>query len=496
MSLDLRHEFTLNPDGSGRVCVQWTGPAGDGVPPPDEFRRSEIERAEGVAAWSDVDCTAADGRTVFTGTAWFRDLAAVRFHCQGLHVNVVDLALEAATDGSVAVHTRLERARDASAGSPNASALRPSLADERQKLAGARDFLDGMFGGLTCTVVVHLPGRIAGTIRGKRIDERTVEAVLHGASLVALLDRLMTDDALMQSVLDDGGLDGPQRLFELLGADATIAARTAPGAKAQFDFERELAAVQPAFEELLANLGAAVPACGPATPLANVRIVAARVVREADGARDLCPQGQSDAGIMLTIAADLPQRALSLDRALLERAITDDGADITPPEEWDRQCHFPKTTTDGSTVYLDLALRPDDAARGLAELAARVTATTSDGSEVLDLGFEELVAGARGTVAGAEVLRCEAEEDGGTAIELRLLTARPRLLGLELAIGDGGAPLTIRGWSSCNDECTLDCRSDGPVPADARLLARFATGLERTDYSLALHDVDWLGRSL
>jgi len=492
MALDLHHDFTLNPDGSGRVQVRWSGPLGDDVPPADEFVRAEIERARGVEVWGDVRCAPENDSMVFTGTAWFRDVAALRFHCQGLHVNVVDLELCAEPNGSVEVHTRLER----TAGDAAGTTAPVDLASERAKLTAAREFIAGMFGQLTCTVVVRLPGRIAGAVRGRQKGADTVEVTLRGERLVALLDRLLVDDTLMQRVLDAGGLNGPQILFELLGDDVTLAARTQPGARPQFDFEQEVAAARPAFDEFVASLRVAAPDAGPAVPLANVRVVAARVVREADGTRDLCPQGQSDAGVTLTVAADLPQRALSLDRALLERAITDDGTDITPPEEWDRQCHFPKATADGSTIYLDLALRPGEHARGVTELTARVTATTSEGSEVVDLGLSTLTVGATGTTAGVEVLRCEDEPDGGTLLELRFRLPRAHILGLELAVGDGGMPLSIQGSSSCNDECSLTCRVEGALPEGARVLATLATGLMRTDYSLALHDVDWLGRSL
>lgn len=494
MTLDLHHEFTLNPDGSGRAALRWTGPVDEGVPPPDEFVRAEIERAQGVEAWADVRCAVEGDHTVFTATAWFRDLGALRFHCQGVHVNLVDLELVDGDDGSVEIRTRLERSAtgDPTTGDDPAT----NIEAERDKLRSAREFVAGMFGGLTCTIVVNLPGRLVGKLQGKRRGDTRVETTFHGARLVALLDRLLTDDALMARLLASGGLNGPSALIELLGDDVLIGAKTAPRAQPQFDFEQEVSVARQAFAEFAASLRVASPDAGPATPLDNVRIVAARVVHEADSERDLCPQGQSTRGITLTIAADLPSRALALDRALLERVITDDGADITPADEWDRQCHFPKATADGSTIYLDFALPAGHDARGLAELSARVTATTSLGSEEVELGFPAIEAGAHGSQAGAELLRVESEPDGGTLLELRLGVQRHHILGASLLLGDGRSALTIQGWSSCNDECTVTCHIDGPVPAGARIAVTLATGLERADYALALQGVDWFGRAI
>lgn len=492
MTLDLHHDFTLNPDGSGRVVVRWTGPQ-EGAPSPDEFVRTEIEQAQGVEAWDGVRCAIEDERLVFTGTAFFRDLRALRFHCQGVHVNLADLELLRAGDGSVEVRTRFDRAEHATAGG-DASTER--LADAREQIRQARAFIAGLFGGLSCTLVVRLPGRLAGPVRGRRCGDNAVEATFRGACLVDLLDRLLVDDALMGRLLAAGGLQGPAALYELLGDDAAFAARTMPGAQAQFDYEQEVATARESFAALRMQLRAATPGAGPAVPLDNVRIIAARVVREADGGRDLCPQGQSATGVTVTIAADLPQSALELERAVLEKAVTDDGCDVTPPDEWDRQCHFPKTTADGQTIYLDFALPAGAGARGLAELTARVTATTSHGREEIELGLPELTAGARGRHLGAELLRCEAEADGGMALELRLDVPRPRVIELSALVGRKRVPLTIQGWSSCSDECSLACRVDEALPADARLVATLATDLERADYALALRAVDWFGHGL
>ena len=71
MDLHLAHDFTFNPDGSGKVMVRWSAPATVDTPAPDEFLRSELQQAVGVDAWAEPRCAVEDDRLVFTATAWF-----------------------------------------------------------------------------------------------------------------------------------------------------------------------------------------------------------------------------------------------------------------------------------------------------------------------------------------------------------------------------------------------------------------------------------------
>ena len=498
MTLDLHHDFTFNPDGSGRVTVRWAGPLGEGAPTAEDFVRSEIERATGVDAWADVSCGPEDGQLVFTGTAWFPDCSALRFHCQGFHASLLDFVVTSGADGSVAVATLQKppapTAPTLAPGSSDAEAKRV-LAEEREKLAMARGFLDGLFGSLRCSAVLRLPGPLVGSPRGERLADNAVRVQFEGAQLVQVLDRLMNDDALMLRLLRQGGVT-PEAALDLLGDQGPVALATGPGATALFDYAGEVAVAREQFAAFAESLRAAVPVAGPAEPMANVRLVACKVVFEADSERDLCPQGQNHPGVTLTIAGDLPQTALDLDSAGYEKAIADDGTDFTPGDEWDRRCHFPKLTKDGRTVYLDLELKPPAGARGLGELSGRLTALCSDGQEQLDLGFEELVPGATGTVAGAMLVRVEQEDEQRWCLEVQVQVARQRVLGCVLTSEAGSLPLEQTGYSSCNDECTFTYRLDGDLPTSARLVMTFAANLSRLDFGFALQNVDWLGRSL
>lgn len=500
MSLELHHDFTFNPDGSGRVTVRWAGPNGAGAPRAEDFARSEIERATGVDTWADVRCEPEGEQLVFTGTAWFPDLKGLRFHCQGFHVSLLDFALTAHDDGSVELASAPSGGgrgdNPTLAANAGPAEVAEALKQERAKLEMARGFLDGMFGGLRCSALLRLPGPLAGDVRGERVADNAVQVRFDGAQLVAVFDRLMTDDALMIRLLRSGGLQGPEAVMELLGDNGPVALRTEPGATMQFDYASEVAAAREQFVMLADSLRAAVPQPEPATPLDNVRIVAAKVVREADSDRDLCPQGQNHPGVTLTIAADLPAPALELEDAAFHRCVLADGTDITPGEEWDRRCHFPKVTKDGTTVYLDFDLKAPADADGLGEFAGQITVVSSEGSELHDLGFPELAAGASGTFADAKLNSIEQEGEQQWRLEVQVQVARARILALALVHGDTSTVLEQTGYSCCNDDSTLTYRIDGDVPADARLEMTVVSDLSRTRFGFGLQQVDWFGHPI
>ena len=495
------HDFTFNPDGSGRVTVRWTGPGGPGAPSPDEFVRSELERAQGVVAWAGVDCghaSSADGeQLVFTATAWFADVRALRFHCQGFHLNLLDFAVERQDDGAVTIRSLPPPAGDgpvAVAADASPQELQRAIADERAKIGMAREFLAGMFGDLVATAVLRAPAPLVGQAPGERLDERTVEVRFEGRKLVAIVDRLLTDDAAMTRLLRQGGAT-PQAALELLGDQGPLRLQTEPGALDQFDFAAEVAAAQAAMPTWTEAVGAAVPEQLPGEPLANVRVVACKLVLEADAERDLCPQGQNVRGVQLTIAGDLAEPCLDLEEACCTAALADDGSDLLPPDEWDRRCHFPKQTNDGRTVYLDLGLPLPDGARGFARLAGRVVCLASRGSETVDLGFAELTADAEGTAYGARLLRVEPDAEE-CQLELELQVARRRVLDAAIHAGDDVLPLEARGYSSSGDQCSLSYRLAAPLPVDARLVLTLATELVRTQYDFELQAIDWFGQPL
>lgn len=83
---DTKEDFTINPDGSGKVVHESVFPQADlsgGKDPAEEVLRKAIaqviEQSKGVEAWCNVSFQRMDdGRLFFKGTAYFKDLSQLK----------------------------------------------------------------------------------------------------------------------------------------------------------------------------------------------------------------------------------------------------------------------------------------------------------------------------------------------------------------------------------------------------------------------------------
>lgn len=495
MALRLHHDFTFLPDGRGRVRVRWSTPLGPGTPAPDEFVRSELQGAEGVDAWADVTCAPEGDELVFEATAWFPDAAALRFHCQGFHCNVLDFEVRRGDDGEVEVATRRDEQRmfEPPPARGGDAATRAWLAAERQKLEMARGFLASIFEGLDCSAVLRLPGELAEPVAGERLDANSAQFTFAGRSLVEVVDRLLRDDALMLELARAGDVT-PDRALQRLGVTAAVALRTRGGAADTFDYDAEVAAARAAAGALVGTPQELPPTAVLGGPLGNPRIVAVKIVREAGGPSGLQPMGQNFAGLSLAVAGELDAQALRLDEARLEAVIAADGTDLTPEDEWNRRISFPKLGDDGRTVWFDVDLPlPPEGSEGLRELRGRLTVLQSSGESVVDLGFATFADGEPGTECGAVLVRC-GEDDGTWRCEVQLQIHRDRIRAMLLQNGDETVEMDSRGYSACNDECTVEYASSVLPGPGARLCLRLADGLAPIEVPFEVGAVDWFGR--
>ena len=493
MNFTLTHDTTLNPDGSGKVSVRWEGAAPGSDSDPGAFMGSEIAQGKGIEAWSDLSCTIDDGKLVFQATAYFRDAAKLRFFCQGFHANVLDLITSTDDKGVFTVRTPAPEMGDSGVSGSDEEIL-AKLPAERQKFEMARNFLGEMIAGLVCIASVRLPGKVGKVKNGKKGPADTVKMRFEGKVLIDLLDRLMTDDALALKLLKSGK-EGPEALLALLGDQGPLEASTTGALKAPFDYEAEAAAAKEKFAALAESLNLPKPP-ELAPPMKNARIVAVKVVREADNDQDFTPMMQNYPSISMTVIGEAPAGSVKADEGRMECAITDAGDDLVPDDDWKRRISFPKLTKDRKSAFFEIELRPGEGSvDGFKEIRGVVSIMVSDGAEDVDLGFKKLEAGAAGTAFGATIERFEPESEERTAVDLKLLISMDTIESIRLLSAKGEElPFQQQGYSSSGDECTLNCSIEGAIPKKAKLVARVAKNLQRLDVPFAIENVDLLGR--
>lgn len=488
MGLNLGHVFTINPDGSGKVALKWDGPAA-GVDP-DAFVRSEIANAQGVEAWSGVAATVDDGRLIFEATVYFRALEGLRFHCQGFHVNALDFKTVTDEKGNLV----LESSAAPSTAAPVTGSdkeLRARIKEERGKFETFKPMLTELFGGLDCSATIEMPGKI-GTVSGaKKSGDRSALAVFKGAAIIALLERLMTDDDLAIKFVRAGA--DPGALAALADGVGPITIVTKGKLAPAFDYETEATQAKANFEELRKAVSAPPErVAGP--PMQNIRVVASKVVREADSNRELTPMGQNYASMSLVIAGELPVAAMSLDEARIESAITDAGEQLAPEDEWQRRISFPRLTKDKATAFFEVELKPTNDVAGFKELRGSVKAIVAGSKEEIDLGFKKLAPGEEGKALGATLMSVE-EEGEGHCFTFSLAVPQSAVEEV-LVMNAKGERLSSgqRGYSSSGDQCELTYVVDEKLPPKGKIVVRVATDLRPVDVSFAIENIDATGR--
>lgn len=494
MDLHLDHEYHLNPDGSGKVTVCWKGdsPSPDLQPP--QFMSSEVMNGKGIDAWSDLDCSLEDGKLVFKATAWFKEIAALRFFCQGFHANVLDFVASTDAKGNLVVKTPAPELNSDVPAAASDDELHERLPVEREKYAQAREFIGGMMGGLVCTASLHLPGAVGKVRNGKKSSPGTVSTRFEGKIILDLLERLLSDDDLALKLLRTGK-EGPDALLGLLGDQGPLEVATTGKLAPLFDYEAEVAAAKENFAALAERLDLPKPPqLGP--PMENVRIVAAKVVRDADPDRELHPMGQNYASMSLTVAGDLPGAVIKVEEGRMDAAVTDGGENLVPDDDWKRRISFPKLTKDRRTTYFDVDLAlPPPGIEGFKEIRGILAVHVSSGSEDVDLGFKKIEAGETGKEFGAILERVDLQDEERTSIDLKLQIAMERIESISLVGAKGASvPMSQSGYSSSGDECTLTYTIEGAFPKKAKMIARVAQNLQRIDVPFEVRDVDLLGR--
>ncbi len=436
-----------------------------------------------------------DGRLLFQALAYFPGLAGIRFHCQGMHVGMLDYAARRDEKGNLVVEGVGGEPEAPPAGeTPGDEELRAQIAQERAKFTEAREFLEAFVGGLTCVATFRTPGRILEARNLKKLDDRSARARFQGDELLKVLNRFMEDDDLVLRFMKNPQ-QGPEALMGMMGGQGPVRIVAEGGEGAAFPYAEEVAKARERFEETAASLGLQR---GPerSKPLANARIVAAKVVREADPEREFSPQSESHPCVVLTVCGGLPGPAVKLEEAALEALVDAAGNSLLPEGDWERRIHFPKLAKDGLTAYFDVTVKADPSAlEGFREIRGALSVLVAGAAEDVDLGFKALEAGAEGKALGARIERLETGDEDRTALDLKLGIARERVEKVTLLAGKGKEfPMTQQGYSACNDEVTFSYQVEGKPPKKARLVARVAKDVRTFLVPFAVENVDVLGR--
>jgi hypothetical protein len=241
-------EFTLNPDGSGKVSFRRISPGSS----PDMELEALVKEARGVEGWKDLSTDVLDdGRGIVEGTAYFPDVRKLKLQ-KGKDNGLFDnIALTEKEDGSLQLTLSdpepIEKAKtiEGTPPSPPSSEkeIEAQMKQKRLEYGAQRVFMEEMFTSLRLQGTFNLPGTISSTSVFQKKSERQVLLALEGASILQAYDEVMADDVLLREAIL-GGEDVMKKALEakVVGEQKEPEVVVSAPLKTLFDYGAEVAA--------------------------------------------------------------------------------------------------------------------------------------------------------------------------------------------------------------------------------------------------------------
>ena len=533
---DTKEDFTLNPDGSGKVIHECTFQSvnlnSDGETPDTgkvltNAVRELLQQVKGVDAWRDVTFKAQDdGRLYFRGTAYFKNLSKLNIPNQ----TMLEFDWTKTADGGALLTLRTNQAdTEVSEGvtmqhrqrkTPPKN-LTPAEQDklikqQRGQYQQSKPMLAGFLGNMKHAVVLRLPGQVTHSANFTKDAAGNLAIRFDGAKMMEVMDKLVNDDDWCRKH-NGTGFDAQEKPVMdaemnqyFFGENAPVSATVAGAGKPLFDYMAEVAAAQKEYAVLKKTLRvdvstateeeAPVIAASPANGgLKSVKVVGVRLVTASDQERNLRPFNY-DTGYTLSLLVEFPGAVQSVtDKTALEVATADDGTSLLPDSEWNRRVHFPSLAKDKTAAILEFQLNlPGSGVKVLQELSGQVEYKVSGGTKEIDLGLDGLKEGATGTNLDAEIKSIKEgwQKDGSQEMSLHLKTNPDGLKSVSLVVDGAKTVLSQRGYGGGNGAYDFNYECKTNFPANGRIVAEVYDKVQTFEAPFKLKNLSLLGASL
>jgi hypothetical protein len=510
---ETKQEFTLNPDGSGKVVHESKFQnldinSGGKRASESQAKAAAVEiirNAKGVEAWRDVSFELlADGRISFKGTAYFRSLSNLDLPNQ----TMLEFDWATAGDGTGALSLRAKKGapemkKAATPASLTPAQLAQKVKESRAQYQQAKPMMAMIVGTMKHEVVFHLPGKRGKTAAFQVDPAGALRLQFDGAKLLDAMEKLINDDAWVANNPSALSPDSSPPIDEymcklLFGDKGPVRAAVSGLGGAAFDYDAEVATAKENFAAIQQQLGPAAIAPTPAAKggaLKSLKVVGVRLTQPTDEALELRPFN-NDAGYTLALLAELPGSVHALsDESGLDTAIASDGTDLLPESEFKRRFSFPKLSPDKTSVLLEAEMNaPGVGVTGLKELSGHLRYTVAGGTKETDLGLARLAAGTKGKEHGAEIKSIGAKaDDGSQQIELQLDLEPDAVKALYVIVGKEKIELKQHGYGGGSGTYVFTYESEKGFPPKSRLVAETYAKLESFDTPFKLENITLLG---
>jgi len=338
--VETKDEFTVNPDGSGKIVHELTfasmdlGPGfemgsegasfditgGEPSDPQAQLKKSVKEilsQSSGVDTWKDVSYKMTDdGRTYFKGTAYFPDISNLSLHNAGFSS---DMKLNFTRDisGEITIEFKSEeQPEEGEAVKMPVSEISEAELDKKVKKAKldynqTKPMMQGILSGLKSETILHLPADIKEISNFEKVNARTVRIAFEGSKMIEVMDKMMQDEAWLKEQIRAGkdplqdGPEGDLAMNEMFfGEKAPVRVVLAQGAQQLFDYDAEVTAARANYENMLKEPG--LERAGPTRPT-RAEKAGAETIKEDPEQREVLTTLEQRMQERITInASDLP----------------------------------------------------------------------------------------------------------------------------------------------------------------------------------------------
>ena len=494
---EVEQEFTLNPDGSGKVVHQVKQPdvMGQGEAGLKNVLESHMN-SEGVDSWSDVSVEITDdGSFLFTGTAYFSDLNELELE------NGLEFSWLPAEEGGYRLELQMAESTPTEEVATEQE-IEESVKKAKTEWKQMKPMMQGFMSSFQWKSTFHLPGRVVRNSSFEMTGPSTVEFAMSGDRYFEVIEAMMTDEEFLEKQAREGKLGGmdddeiPPELMERLFGAAGAYAVTTSSVDSQFDYQAAVAEAEAGFGEMMASL-AVEPPKEIVPPAAGGDFESVGVISTAyvtDGER-----AWSQEGATLSIAGKLPGAVITAEEGVLKTAVADDGTDLLPAEEWDRELRVSLDSEDPTMVTFDVVTQlPPQGAEGFREVSGVIFYKSSSGpDEEVEL-FSGIEPNSESATYGARIMEIEPGFSDGTE-NLTIEIGLPREEIAEVVFIDpSGSTLEVSNTSTSwgGDSTTRTYTIEGTFPEDGKVAVKVRKDLKTYEIPFEITNIDLTGRPM
>ena len=505
---ETKQEFTINPDGSGKVrhecsfqSVRLNNEDDTSVEALQAAIAKTMTDSKGVDAWTDVSFKRLeDGRMWFRGTAYFKKLDDLNIPSQSM----LELAWKNQGGGRAELGLGYKKSEKSKPKQDTSKLTAGQRADiirsERAKFQQARPMLSAVLGTVKQTVSITLPGKVESRSNFKSNPTGALGLTFEGTKLIEALEKLVADDAW----LEKNGFDmqsAPELDAELggllFGEKAPVKAVVSGATKPLFDYAAEVAAALKGAKALQKQLGVSIAPPAKGEALKSIQVVGVRMVNPVDKKLDLRPLNDND-GYTLAVLAELPGSVLNItDKSTITQAIASDGTSLLKGDkDWDRRLSFPELSANKASLLFNVELKlPGAAVKGIKEISGTLQYRVAGAAREIDLGLKSLQVGSKGTELGASIEEIKEgwEKDGSQRMELKLRLMPDDLKAAFLVVDGTKTEIKRSGYSSSAGITTFTFGHKAAFPQAASIVVEIHDNLKTFDTPFKIENITLLG---